>query len=161
MEALPWIGVFFGGLHTDSAWTWPVGRIDPGTARLLERTEASLEAGIKAAVIGNYIGDIGHAVQGVAERAAFSVVREYVGHAIGRAMHEQPEVPNYGRPGRGPRLRVGNVFAVEPMINAGSAETFVLADGWGVVTADSGLSAHWEHTIAVTEDGPEILTLEA
>ena len=126
--------------------------------RLIDVTEASLTAGIAQMVAGKHIGDIGHAVQGVAEAAGFSVVREYVGHAIGRAMHEQPEVPNYGRPGRGPRLRVGNVFAVEPMINAGSPETFVLDDGWGVVTADGALSAHWEHTIAITEAGPEVLT---
>ena len=98
-------------------------------------------------------------MQTVAEAAGFSVVLEYVGHAIGQAMHEQPEVPNYGRPGKGPKLRVGNVYAVEPMVNAGSPDTFLLDDGWGVVTADGRLSAHWEHTIAITDDGPEILTL--
>ena len=122
-------------------------------------TEASLHAGIAEMVAGKHIGDIGHAVQGVAEAAGFCVVLEYVGHAIGQAMHEQPEVPNYGRPGKGPKLRVGNVYAVEPMVNAGSPDTFLLEDGWGVVTADGRLSAHWEHTIAITDDGPEILTL--
>jgi methionyl aminopeptidase len=154
-------GAIVDGWHGDAAFTVGVGEITSEAARLIDVTERSLLAGIDQMVAGNHIGDIGHAVQGVAEGAAFSVVREYVGHAIGRAMHEQPEVPNFGRPGRGPRLAVGNVFAVEPMINAGGPGTFVLADGWGVVTADSGLSAHWEHTIAVTDDGPEILTLPA
>ena len=151
-------GAIVDGWHGDAAFTAGVGEITPEATRLIEVTEASLNVGIAQMVAGNHIGDIGHAVQGVAEGAGFSVVREYVGHAIGRAMHEQPEVPNYGRPGRGPRLRVGNVFAVEPMINAGGVETFVLDDGWGVVTADGALSAHWEHTIAITEAGPEVLT---
>ena len=154
-------GAVVDGWHGDAAFTVGVGEITPEAARLIDVTEASLHAGIARMVDGGHIGDIGHAVQGVAEGAGFSVVREYVGHAIGRAMHELPEVPNYGRPGRGPRLRAGNVFAVEPMINAGGPETFVLDDGWGVVTADSALSAHWEHTIAVTDDGPQILTLPA
>lgn len=151
-------GAIVDGWHGDAAFTAGVGEITPEATRLIEVTEASLNAGIAQMVAGNHIGDIGHAVQGVAEGAGLSVVREYVGHAIGRAMHEQPEVPNYGRPGRGPRLRAGNVFAVEPMINAGGPETFVLDDGWGVVTADGALSAHWEHTIAITEAGPEVLT---
>ena len=110
-------------------------------------------------VDGNRISDIGHAVQTVAEAAGFSVVREYVGHAIGTSMHEKPEVPNYGPPGHGPKLRPGMVFAVEPMVNVGAAATRVLDDAWSVVTADGSLSAHFEHTIAVTDDGPEILTL--
>jgi methionyl aminopeptidase len=152
-------GAVVDGWHGDAAFTMGVGDITAEAQRLIDVTEASLHAGIAEMVAGKHIGDIGHAVQTVAERAGFSVVREYVGHAIGRAMHEQPEVPNYGRPGRGPKLRVGNVYAVEPMINAGSPETFLLEDGWGVVTDDGRLSAHWEHTIAVTDDGPEILTL--
>jgi methionyl aminopeptidase len=151
-------GAIVDGWHGDAAFTAGVGEITPEATRLIDVTEASLMAGIDQMVAGNHIGDIGHAVQAVAERDGFSVVREYVGHAIGRAMHELPEVPNYGRPGRGPRLRGGNVFAVEPMINAGGPETFVLDDGWGVVTADGALSAHWEHTIAITESGPEVLT---
>jgi methionyl aminopeptidase len=152
-------GAIIDGWHGDAAFTMGVGEITPEAQRLLTVTEASLHAGIAQMVAGHHIGDIGHAVQGVAEDAGFSVVLEYVGHAIGQAMHEQPEVPNYGRPGKGPKLRVGNVYAVEPMVNAGSADTFLLDDDWGVVTADGRLSAHWEHTIAITDDGPEILTL--
>jgi methionyl aminopeptidase len=152
-------GAIIDGWHGDAAFTMGVGDITPEAERLIAVTEASLHAGIAEMVAGRHIGDIGHAVQQVAEAAGFSVVREYVGHAIGQAMHEQPEVPNYGQPGKGPKLRVGNVYAVEPMVNAGSPDTFLLDDGWGVVTGDGRLSAHWEHTIAITEDGPEILTL--
>ena len=152
-------GAIVDGWHGDAAFTAGVGEITPEATRLIEVTEASLHAGIAQMIPGNHIGDIGHAVQSVAEAAGFTVVREYVGHAIGEAMHELPEVPNYGRPGRGPRLQVGNIFAVEPMVNAGGPETLLLDDDWGVVTADGALSAHWEHSIAVTEDGPEILTL--
>jgi methionyl aminopeptidase len=152
-------GAIVDGWHGDAAFTMGVGEITPEAQRLITVTEASLHAGIAEMVAGQHIGDIGHAVQEVAEAAGFGVVREYVGHAIGRAMHEQPEVPNYGRPGKGPKLRIGNVYAVEPMVNAGSPDTFLLEDGWGVVTADGRLSAHWEHTIAITEDGPEILTV--
>jgi methionyl aminopeptidase len=152
-------GAIIDGWHGDAAFTMGVGDITPEAQRLIDVTEASLHAGIAEMVAGQHMGDIGHAVLGVAEAAGFSVVLEYVGHAIGQAMHEQPEVPNYGRPGKGPKLRVGNVYAVEPMVNAGSADTFLLEDGWGVVTADGRLSAHWEHTIAITDDGPEILTL--
>jgi methionyl aminopeptidase len=152
-------GAIVDGWHGDAAFTAGVGTISAEAERLITTTEAALCAGIETMVPGGQIGDIGEAVQQVAERAGFSVVREYVGHAIGRAMHEQPEVPNFGRRGKGPKLRAGNVFAVEPMINLGSAETFVLDDGWGVVTADGALSAHWEHTIAITDSGPEILTV--
>jgi methionyl aminopeptidase len=152
-------GAIVDGWHGDAAFTAGVGTISAEAERLITTTEAALYAGIETMVPGGQIGDIGEAVQQVAERAGFSVVREYVGHAIGRAMHEQPEVPNFGRRGKGPKLRAGNVFAVEPMINLGSAETFVLDDGWGVVTADGALSAHWEHTIAITDSGPEILTV--
>ena len=152
-------GAIIQGYHGDAAFTMGVGSISDEAEKLLRVTEESLWAGIQQMVEGNRISDIGHAVQTVAEGAGFSVVREYVGHAIGTAMHEKPDVPNSGEPGRGPKLRVGNVFAVEPMVNVGSAETRMLADGWSVVTADGRLSAHFEHTIAITEDGPEVLTV--
>ena len=152
-------GAIIEGYHGDAAYTAPVGEVGPEAARLLEVTEASLWAAIEQMRPTNRLSDIGHAVQAVAEAAGFSVVREYVGHAIGTAMHEEPQVPNYGPAGRGPRLRPGHVFAVEPMVNAGGRETRQLEDGWSVVTADGSLSAHFEHTIAVTEDGPEVLTL--
>jgi methionyl aminopeptidase len=152
-------GAILDGYHGDAAFTAPVGQVGDEASRLMKVTEESLFAGIDAMVDGNRISDIGHAVQTVAEAAGFSVVREYVGHAIGTSMHEKPDVPNYGPPGHGPRLRPGMVFAVEPMVNAGVAATRVLDDAWSVVTADGSLSAHFEHTIAVTDDGPEILTL--
>lgn len=152
-------GAIIQGYHGDAANTWPVGQISAEAEKLLRVTEESLWAGIEQMRDGNRISDIGHAVQTVAEGAGYSVVREYVGHAIGTAMHEKPEVPNYGDPGKGPKLRVGNVFAVEPMVNLGGRETQVLPDGWGVVTLDGSLSAHFEHSIAITEDGPEVLTL--
>jgi methionyl aminopeptidase len=151
-------GAIVDGWHGDAAFTMGVGTITSADQHLIDVTEASLCAGIDQLVAGNHLGDVGAAVQAVAESGGLSVVREYVGHAIGRAMHEQPEVPNYGRVGRGAKLSVGNVFAVEPMCNAGTAETFVVDDGWGVVTADGSRSAHWEHTIAITDDGPQILT---
>ena len=152
-------GAIVDGWHGDAAFTAGVGAISDEAQRLLEVTEASLFAGIEQMVVGNRIGDIGHAVQQVAEAAGFSVVREYVGHAIGTAMHEDPQVPNYGPAGKGPKLRAGNVFAVEPMVNVGSPETVLLDDEWSVITADGSLSAHWEHTIAIGDDGPEILTI--
>ena len=152
-------GAIIQGYHGDAAFTMGVGAISDEVEKLLRVTEESLWAGIQQMVEGNRISDIGHAIQTVAEGAGFSVVREYVGHAIGTAMHEKPEVPNYGEPGRGPKLRVGNVFAVEPMVNLGTAETRVLADGWSVVTADGKLSAHFEHTIAITDDGPDVFTI--
>ena len=152
-------GAIIQGWHGDAAFTAPVGQVSEEAAELIKVTEESLYAGIDQMVDGNRISDIGHAVQTVAEAAGFSVVREYVGHAIGTAMHEKPEVPNYGDPGKGPKLRVGNVYAVEPMVNVGGVGTRLLDDGWSVVTADGSLSAHWEHTIAITDDGPEILTL--
>ncbi len=151
-------GAIIEGYHGDAAFTAPVGQVTEEAARLMKVTEESLFAGIEQMVDGNRISDIGHAVQTVAEAAGFSVVREYVGHAIGTAMHEKPEVPNYGEPGKGPKLRPGMVFAVEPMLNIGGRETRVLDDGWSVVTKDGSLSAHFEHTIAVTDHGPEILT---
>src|SRR5205807_2456640 len=152
-------GAIVEGYHGDAAYTAPVGAVSEEARRLMEVTEVSLQAAIEAMVDGNRISDIGHAVQTVAEGAGFSVVREYVGHAIGTAMHEEPQVPNYGPPGRGPRLRPGLVLAVEPMVNAGSPGTRLLADRWSVVTADGSLSAPCEHSIAVGEDGPEVLTL--
>ena len=152
-------GAIIQGWHGDAAFTAPVGQVTEEAAKLIKVTEESLYAGIDQMVDGNRISDIGHAVQTVAEAAGFSVVREYVGHAIGTEMHEKPEVPNYGDPGKGPKLRVGNVYAVEPMVNVGGVGTRLLDDGWSVVTADGSLSCHWEHTIAITDDGPEILTL--
>ena len=127
--------------------------------RLLDTTKAALDAAIERAAPGNRLGDIGAAVEGVARAAGYEVVREYVGHGIGTAMHEEPEIPNYGTAGRGLRLREGMVLAIEPMLNAGKRSTRVLADGWTVVTGDGSRSAHFEHTVAVTESGPEVLTL--
>jgi len=151
-------GAVVDGWHGDAAFSTGVGAVTPEVSRLIEVTEASLDAAIAQLVEGNRLGDVGHAVQSVVEAAGFSVVEDYTGHAIGREMHEDPQVPNLGRPGKGARLRVGNVLAIEPMVNAGDPETFLLEDGWGVVTADGSLSAHCEHTIAVTDDGPEVLT---
>jgi methionyl aminopeptidase len=152
-------GAIIEGWHADAAVTVPVGEIDEESKRLLEITRASLEAAIEQVVEGNRLGDIGAAVEGVAEGAGFSVVREYVGHGIGTAMHEEPQIPNYGPPGRGLRVKEGHVFAIEPMVNAGGPETELLDDGWTVVTRDGRRSAHFEHTIAVTDHGPEVLTL--
>jgi methionyl aminopeptidase len=152
-------GAIIEGYHGDAAYTAPVGDISPEARKLIEVTEASLVAGIAKMVDGNRLTDIGQAVQEVAEAGGYSVVREYVGHAIGTAMHEEPQVPNYGPGGRGPKLRSGMVFAIEPMVNMGRPETFLLEDGWSVVTADGSLSVHVEHTIAITDNGPEIYTL--
>jgi methionyl aminopeptidase len=152
------IGVYLGGFHTDSAWTYPVGVIAPETQRLLEVTEASLWAGIEQTRLGNHIGDIGAAVEGVVEQARFSVVRDLVGHGVGAQMHEEPQVPNHGKPKRGPRLQAGMTIAIEPMVNAGGPATRTLADKWTIVTLDGDLSAHFEHTVAVTESGPRVLT---
>jgi len=151
-------GAIVEGYHGDAAYTAPVGQVSRTAQRLMEVTEASLWAGIEQMHDGNRLNEIGRAVQQVAEAAGFSVVRNYVGHAIGTAMHEEPQVPNYWPGTPGPRLKVGHVFAIEPMVNAGGPETLELADGWSVVTADGSLSAHFEHTIAVTENGPEVLT---
>lgn len=152
-------GAIIEGWHADAAYTAGVGEISKEAQRLIDITERSLYAGIDQMVDGNRIGDIGAAVQKVAEGAGFSVVREYVGHAIGLAMHEEPQVPNYGLPGTGPKLRTGMIFAVEPMVNLGGPGTRVLKDGWSVVTADGKLSAHFEHSIAITDNGPEVLTV--
>ena len=153
------VGAVFDGYHGDSAVSVVVGEPPSDVAEKLMRvTEESLEAGISQLQLGGRLSDVGHAVQQVVEGAGFSVVREYVGHGIGRALHEDPQIPNYGDPGRGPSIRPGLVVAIEPMVNVGEWRTRVLADDWTVVTADGSLSAHFEHTIAVTEEGPEILT---
>src|SRR3954462_7498991 len=152
-------GAIIEGWHGDAAFTAGVGQVSTEARQLMDVTEASLHAAIAQMVEGNRLSDIGHAVQVVAEDAGFSVVRGYEGHAIGTAMHEKPGVPNFGDPGKGPKLKPGMVFAIEPMVNAGGAATRVLDDGWSVVTRDGSLSAHFEHTIAITDDAPEILTL--
>ncbi len=152
------IGVYYGGFHTDSAWTYPVGTISPVARRLLEVTEASLWAGIAQAKLGNHIGDIGAAVEGVVTTARFSLARDLVGHGVGAQMHEEPQVPNYGKPKRGPRLQAGMTLAIEPMVNVGGGATRTLGDKWTIVTLDGELSAHFEHTVAVTADGPRVLT---
>jgi methionyl aminopeptidase len=151
-------GAIVDGWHGDAAFTAGVGVITPDTAALIEATDRSLAAGIAAMQPGGRLSDIGAAVQAVAERAGFSVVREYTGHGIGTAMHEPPDVPNWGKPGKGRRLATGQTYAVEPMVCRGRADTRLLDDGWTVVTADGSWAAHAEHTIAITEDGPEILT---
>jgi methionyl aminopeptidase len=151
-------GAIVDGWHGDAAFTAPVGQVAPEAARLIEVAEASLVAAIDQMVQGNRVSDVGHAVQEMAEGAGFQVVREYVGHGIGTAMHEEPDVPNHGPPGMGRALEPGVVLAVEPMLTVGSAETVLLDDGWSVVTADGSLAAHVEHTIAVTDHGPEVLT---
>ena len=152
-------GAIIEGYHGDAAYTAPVGTVSKEAARLIEITERSLWAGIDQLVAGNRLHEVGRAVENVALAAGYGVVREYVGHAIGTAMHEQPQVPNYWPGNPGPKLKVGMVFAVEPMINLGTEDTYVLEDGWGVMTADGKLSAHVEHTICVTENGPEVFTL--
>ncbi len=152
-------GAIVEGYHGDAAFTMGIGEISAEAQKLLAVTERSLWAGIDQLTRGNALHEVGRAVQEVAEAAGFSVVREYVGHAIGTAMHEQPQVPNYWPGNRGPTLKTGHVFAIEPMVNAGTAETRQLDDGWSVVTADGRLSAHFEHTIAVTAEGPEVFTL--
>ncbi len=152
------VGVQLEGLHADSATTLAVGEISPEAERLLAVTQECLVAGIGQARVGNHVGDIGHAVQTVAEGAGYGVVRELVGHGIGTRFHEEPQVPNYGSPKRGPRLLEGMTLAIEPMITIGSPATRTLGDKWTVVTADGSLSAHFEHTIAVTANGPRILT---
>lgn len=154
------VGAVVDGYYGDNAATFGVGVITSDARRLLDATAASLAAGIEQCVVGNRLFDIGHAVQTVAEAAGFSVVREYVGHGIGRNMHEDPNVPNYGLPGTGPKLEEGMVLAIEPMVNFGGASVESLEDGWTVVTKDSSLSAHFEHTVAITSGGPVVLTRE-
>lgn len=152
------IGASLEGYYGDSAWTYPVGEISESAKRLLQVTEESLYVGIERAVAGGRLSDVSNAIQVYVEAAGFSVVREFVGHGIGKEMHEAPQIPNFGPPGRGPRLRPGMTLAIEPMVNLQGAEVEILQDGWTVVTQDAGLSAHFEHTVAVTPDGPLILT---
>lgn len=151
-------GAIVEGYHGDSAFTAGVGTITDSAQKLIDVTAASLVEGIKKAEIGNRLTDISNAIQVYAESEGFAVVREYVGHGIGRALHEEPQIPNYGTPGRGPILREGMVFAIEPMLNVGTWKTKVMPDGWTIVTEDGELSAHSEHTVAITIDGPEVLT---
>jgi len=151
-------GLISEGFYGDHAITFPVGRIDSDTQRLLDVTHQSLQNGIDAARPDSFLSDISHAVQSCVETAGFSVVREFVGHGIGRQLHEDPQIPNYGTPGTGPRLRPGMTLAIEPMVNVGKAGVTILDDGWTAVTVDGKLSAHFEHTIAITENGPEVLS---
>ncbi len=151
-------GLIIDGFYGDSAITVPVGKIDAVTQQLLHVTQDSLTCGIAAAVAGGRLSDISNAVQTRVEKEGFSVVRDFVGHGIGQKLHEEPQIPNYGAPGRGPQLQVGMTFAIEPMVNCGLSGVKVLEDGWTAVTVDGHQSAHFEHTIAVTENGPEILT---
>jgi len=154
-------GAYLDGYHADAAITVPVGRVSEEAQRILRVTEEALHKAIAKARIGNRVGDIGYAVQSHVEANGYSVVRELVGHGIGRSLHEKPEVPNYGTPGRGPRLREGMTLAIEPMVNQGAAAVEFAKDAWTVVTADGKLSAHFEHTVAITRNGPLILTLPA
>jgi methionyl aminopeptidase len=151
-------GVIVDGYYSDRAVTYPVGAIAPKVEKLLRVTEASLYAAIDKALPGGRLFDISWAVQQMCEAEGYGVVREFVGHGIGKSMHEDPQVPNYGSPGKGPRLKAGMVLAIEPMINLGSAEVKVLEDGWTAITVDGSVSAHFEHTVAITKDGPVILT---
>ena len=152
------VGVTLGGFVADSAYTFPVGDVDDDVVRLLEVGQAALDAGIDACRVGNHVGDVGHAVQEVTEAAGLSVVRALVGHGVGRSMHEEPQVPNFGVPGRGAPLVPGMTLAIEPMITAGGHDIVVADDGWSISTADRSLAAHFEHTVAITESGPRILT---
>ena len=152
------IGCIFDGWHADCARTWSVGRVPAEAADLINATRRGMEAGIAAAVAGNRLGDVGHAIESVAAERGYGIVRPFVGHGIGQAMHEEPQVPNYGRPGTGRLIEAGMCFAIEPMFNMGGDEVFVADDNWTVRTADGSLSAHFENTIAVTDAGPRILT---
>ena len=151
-------GAFYKGWHGDNAYTFPCGNVSEEAKHLMETTQKALFEGISKAIPGNRIGDIGAAVQRYAEARSYSVVRDFVGHGVGAKLHEDPNVPNYGTPGHGVRLLPGMVIAIEPMINAGSRRVRVLEDGWTTVTADGRLSAHFEHTVAITSKGPVILT---
>jgi len=153
------VGVVLDGFVADSAFTFPVGEISADAERLLEGCQAALAAGIAQCRPGNHLSDVSHAIQVSTEDAGFSVVRSLVGHGIGRAMHEDPQIPNYGPPGRGPELQPGMTFAIEPMINAGGPDVYLHDDEWSISTMDGSLSAHFEHTVAITDDGPKILTV--
>jgi methionyl aminopeptidase len=152
-------GVVYEGFFGDAAITVPVGRVDKVKERLLRVTEESLHLALRAAEVGNRLSDVSHAVQARVEKAGFSVVREFVGHGIGRQLHEAPQIPNFGPPGQGPLLKAGMTLAIEPMINVGGPGVAILDDGWTAVTLDNQPSAHFEHTVAVTDDGPKILTV--
>lgn len=152
------LGVLYNGFFGDAACTFPVGKIDEETALLMKVTEEALYCGIEKAVVGNRVNDISHAIQQHAEQHGFSVVRTFVGHGIGRQLHEEPQIPNFGAPGQGPRLKQGMTLAIEPMVNAGTFEVRVLQDGWTAVTADGKRSAHFEHTVVVMPDRARILT---
>ena len=153
------VGCIVDGWHADCARTWVVGEPTPEVARLVEATRRGMEAGIAAALPGNHLGDIGHAIESVAHEHGYGIVRPFVGHGIGQSMHEDPQVPNYGRPGTGLRIEAGMCFAIEPMFTLGGDGVALLHDGWTVVTADGSLAAHFEDTIAVRDGGPEILTI--
>jgi methionyl aminopeptidase len=152
------VGVTLDGFVADSAHTFAIGEISHEAERLLEAGQAALAAGIEQCVTGNRLSDISHAVQAATESAGFSVVRSLVGHGVGRSMHEDPQIPNYGQPGRGPQLAEGMTFAIEPMINVGGPDIYLHDDDWSISTADGSLSAHFEHTVAVTASGPRVLT---
>ncbi len=154
------IGVYKDGYHADSAWTFPVGEVSEETKKLLKVSREALERGIDKARVGNRIGDISAAVQRHVESHGFGVVRELVGHGIGQDLHEEPSVPNFGRAGMGPKIKEGMTFCIEPMVNAGTWKVKTLADGWSLVSADGRYSAHFEHTVAIGKNGPEILTVE-
>ncbi len=151
-------GVIIDGFYSDAAVTYAIGKVTPETRKLLDVTSASLEKAIEQCRVGGRLGDISAAVQEMCEAEGFGVVRDFVGHGIGRSMHEDPQVPNFGPKGKGPRLKAGMVLAIEPMINAGGPEVRVLKDGWTAVTVDGSYSAHFEHTVAITKDGPMVLT---
>jgi methionyl aminopeptidase len=153
------MGAIFEGWHGDAATSFGIGEISPEAQRLLEVTERGLWAGIEQCRDGRRLGDVGHAISAVGEGAGYGVVQEYTGHGIGRQMHEEPQVLNYGQPGKGMRLKRGMAVCIEPMFNLGDRHTRVLDDGWSVLTADGSLSAHFEHTVAITSGGPEVLTL--
>jgi methionyl aminopeptidase len=152
------VGVTLDGFVADSAYTFPVGEISPEAESLLEGCEAALAAGIEQCRVGNRLSDVSHAIQRATEERGFAVVRSLVGHGVGRSMHEEPQIPNFGEPGRGPLLSAGMTFAIEPMINAGGPEVVLHEDQWSISSADGSLSAHFEHTVAITEEGPRILT---
>jgi methionyl aminopeptidase len=152
------LGINYRGYYSDAAFTLPVGRINPRLKKLIEVTRKSFFEGMKVAREGNHLSDISHSIQNFVEKNGFSVVRQFVGHGIGRQLHEEPEVPNFGRPNEGPVLKSGMVLAIEPMVNMGTWESEILENGWTAVTKDRQPSAHFEHTVAITERGPEILT---
>jgi methionyl aminopeptidase len=152
------VGVTLDGFVADSAYTFPIGEVSPEAERLLEGCQAALAAGIEQCRVGNRLSDISHAIQKTTEEQGFSVVRSLVGHGVGRSMHEEPQIPNYGEPGRGPQLAEGMTFAIEPMITAGGPEVVLHDDEWSISSADGSLAAHFEHTVAITVEGPRILT---